>query len=171
MDRIDESKVFGISEALRFITQEIEKHTGEEPQYYGLGGMYGYGIEFENDTFMMHPFCWCEKEDCEWCKPCTCGPDSARYFQGDKEISCDEYWDELFDLRGTHELREVPLPENFCKNCKDQNSPKANFLFKPTGTEINWYKYIGRGMRGEGVELLPENWKQQVLDSLKAEKS
>lgn len=33
----------------------------------GLGGRFGYGVEYENDVFMMHPFCWCEKESCQWC--------------------------------------------------------------------------------------------------------
>ena len=26
-----------------------------------------YGIDFENDEFMMHRYCWCEKKDCNWC--------------------------------------------------------------------------------------------------------
>ena len=26
-----------------------------------------YGINYEDDTFMMHQFCWCEREDCPWC--------------------------------------------------------------------------------------------------------
>ncbi len=26
-----------------------------------------YGTRFENDVFMMHPYCWCEKKDCPWC--------------------------------------------------------------------------------------------------------
>jgi len=33
----------------------------------GLGGTYGYGVDFENDVFMMHSFCWCEQKKCEWC--------------------------------------------------------------------------------------------------------
>lgn len=37
----------------------------------GLGGEFGYGAEFENDTFLMHPFCWCEREDCAWCGGCS----------------------------------------------------------------------------------------------------
>jgi|SRR3990167_7853 len=32
-----------------------------------LGGEYGYGVDFENGTFMMHQFCWCEKSSCDWC--------------------------------------------------------------------------------------------------------
>lgn len=26
-----------------------------------------YGTDYENEVFMMHPFCWCEKSDCAWC--------------------------------------------------------------------------------------------------------
>ena len=26
-----------------------------------------YGVDYEDDVFMMHPFCWCEKDDCLWC--------------------------------------------------------------------------------------------------------
>jgi hypothetical protein len=33
----------------------------------GLGGDNGYGVDFENDVFMMKPFCWCDREDCDWC--------------------------------------------------------------------------------------------------------
>ena len=34
-----------------------------------LGGEYGYGVEYDSDEFMMHPYCWCEKDDCPWCGP------------------------------------------------------------------------------------------------------
>lgn len=33
----------------------------------GPGGRFGDGVEYENDVFLMHPFCWCEKESCQWC--------------------------------------------------------------------------------------------------------
>jgi hypothetical protein len=26
-----------------------------------------YGTDFENDVFMMHRYCWCESDDCQWC--------------------------------------------------------------------------------------------------------
>ena len=39
-----------------------------EKQSHGLlGGEFGYGQDFENDVFVMHQFCWCEKEECKWC--------------------------------------------------------------------------------------------------------
>lgn len=56
-----------------------------------------YGRDVDNDTFMMHRYCWCEREDCPWCAGCTC-PDAAytHYIDG-KEVSGAEYdaaWDE-----------------------------------------------------------------------------
>lgn len=34
----------------------------------GLGGPHGYGAHMETEAFLMHPFCWCEREDaCPWC--------------------------------------------------------------------------------------------------------
>lgn len=32
-----------------------------------LGGEFGYGVDYENEVFMMKPFCWCDREDCDWC--------------------------------------------------------------------------------------------------------
>lgn len=26
-----------------------------------------YGVTTENHLFSMHPFCWCDGEDCQWC--------------------------------------------------------------------------------------------------------
>ena len=26
-----------------------------------------YGIDIDNDIFMMHKFCWCDEDDCQWC--------------------------------------------------------------------------------------------------------
>ena len=77
----------------------------------GLGGTNGYGVEYENDTFMMHPFCWCDSEHCQWC------------------------WGDA-----------------------------PNFLFKPTGAKVWWYKWIGRGEKFKGK--FPENWLQVCKDSV-----
>ena len=55
-----------LSEGLIELTRQIRLKTGKEGGY-GLGGKDGYGIEYENGVFMMHPFCWCEREDCKWC--------------------------------------------------------------------------------------------------------
>lgn len=52
-----------------------------------------YGTNYENETFKMSRFCWCQKDDCPSC------------------------------------TGDVP-----------------NFLYKPTGFSVDWYKYIGRSM-------------------------
>lgn len=43
-----------------------------------------YGATFENDVFLMHPYCWCEKQgECPWCTGCSypdCKPcDEGRF--------------------------------------------------------------------------------------------
>lgn len=97
---------WGLVELTRQIGLKTKQSGG-----YGLGGTNGYGIEFENDIFMMHPFCWCEDDDCKWC-----------------------------------------------------SKGEANFLYKPTGCKITWYKYIGRDQ--EKVGTLPKDWLQNCINSL-----
>ena len=55
----------GLYELTEFLTKTIFK--GEWQRGGLLGGEFGYGVDYENETFMMHPFCWCEKDDCGWC--------------------------------------------------------------------------------------------------------
>lgn len=69
-------------EDLVALTEFIHKSTlPGEPYGYGLGGPFGYGIEFENDTFEMHPFWWGD---------CTCGvPEDANGFSmGGHQPTC-----------------------------------------------------------------------------------
>lgn len=83
-----------------------------------------YGTEIDNDVFMMHPFCWCEREDCPWCAfGCSevCNPEQG--------IRCDECPGIRFAAQGSIDCSEAP-----------------NFWHKPTGLRIWWYKYVGRGM-------------------------
>jgi len=65
-----------LSEWLVALTEQVCKVTGCETGY-GLGGRFGYGENYENDVFSMHRFCWCEGEDCPWCRACACGDDYA----------------------------------------------------------------------------------------------
>lgn len=48
------------------LTKTICEKTGESGGF-GLGGEFGYGVNYKNDVFMMHSFCWCEQDDCKWC--------------------------------------------------------------------------------------------------------
>lgn len=80
-------------ELTEFLVKKFDLDSGG-----GLGGQYGYGVNYENEVFMMHPYCWCEEDTCRWC-----GPEDA-----------------------------------------------PNFLYKPTGGKIWWYKWIARGERIDG---------------------
>ena len=44
------------------ILQKLIKLKGD-----GSDSQERYGINYEDDTFMIHQFCWCEREDCPWC--------------------------------------------------------------------------------------------------------
>ena len=82
-----------ISQALRVLTQRLVE-AGHDASGGMLGGEYGYGAWYENDVFMMHPFCWCEQPDCEWCNECLCTDDAAIYFVNDEPATFDEWWNE-----------------------------------------------------------------------------
>lgn len=74
---------------------EVPRHEGFEEELHRLfyacdpdWDRNDYSTDFENDTFMVHRYCWCGQETCPFC------------------------------------------------NCE-----KPNFLYKPTGFELSWYKY------------------------------
>jgi len=56
-----------ISEGLRDLTKFIAENTKQEACDGFLGGEYGYGIDYKNDVFNIHPFCWCEEKNCPYC--------------------------------------------------------------------------------------------------------
>lgn len=61
----DETEVLDFS--LIGLTEAIAQLAPDNISHGLLGGYYGYGGCWENDVFMMHPYCWCEKDDCPWC--------------------------------------------------------------------------------------------------------
>lgn len=53
-----------LSEALRRLTKALHiKGLADGEQGGFFGGEWGYGADFENDVFLMHRFCSCERED------------------------------------------------------------------------------------------------------------
>jgi len=44
----------------------VRNHLADEPGF-GLGGHWSYLTWFENDVMRLHPFCWCEEDDCGYC--------------------------------------------------------------------------------------------------------
>ena len=109
----------------------------------GLGGEFGYGIEYENDTFMMHPFCWCEKEDeCLWCM--MNDPKSNKNYKKMKA--------ELTEKYGKHWAKWGSAP---------------NFFYKPTKTGCVWYKWIGRDTEWD-KEPTKKEWTKIYKDCIKS---
>jgi len=68
-----------------------------------------YGTSFENNVFMIHPYCSCEGDDCPWCGSCTCPPQCWTYFIDGEEVSSEQYHSFRYDSIG-------PLPSRLYKH-------------------------------------------------------
>ena len=66
------------------LTEAISKMNPDLVSQGLLGGRFGYGANYENDVFMMHPYCWCDKDDCVWCGD-ECAP-NFHHFKSDLKI-------------------------------------------------------------------------------------
>jgi hypothetical protein len=76
-----------ISIGLRNLTRALADRGIGRADAFGLGGPDGYGVDYENDTFLMHPYCWCEQESCRWCSEDACGcphPEVEHYLDGER---------------------------------------------------------------------------------------
>ena len=148
-----------VLEDLQLVTSKL-REAGLETGY-GLGGEDGYGAIYENEVFGMHPYCWCERVDCAWCRGCTC-PDQASIFLVDgSQVSLDDYFSD--DIVGDRLMRRVEEFE--CRYCKGEISAAPNFWHKNSRSWVSWYKYIGRGMHGE----INVDWSiiiKEVLESI-----
>jgi len=145
-----------------------------------------YGTDIDNNTFMMHHYCWCEEETCPWCAGCNCPDEAYEHFFDGKPVSKDDYYVERERLSPPmpHQKHSYGTPEYdaytvwwekeiaarnarfnikhtpVCRYCTDGFSEHRglpgrgapNFLYKPTGFRVWWYKYIGRDMRTDGPE-------------------
>lgn len=83
-------------------------------------------VDYDNVDFSMHYYCTCERSSCPWCRDCDCPLDEL-----------DENADD-------------------CSNEQCNLTPLANFIHKPTGMTLSWYKHPGRGMSGyipDGVDI------------------
>jgi hypothetical protein len=81
-----------IAQSLRSLTRRIHRSGLANSEPGGLfGGEWGYGCNFENETFLMHRFCWCESSDCPWCAGCTCPPSAFHHFIDGNEVASEEY--------------------------------------------------------------------------------
>ena len=131
-----------ISDGLRQLTQAIEQAGGEISAGL-LGGEYGYGGSWQvPGVWGMHPYCWCEQEECAWCNPCLCPEQAVSYLVDGEEVQDLDQWDAADASR-----RSIVEHEDLrCRRCREGREGAANFWHEPSGSKIRWYKYIGRGM-------------------------
>jgi hypothetical protein len=145
-----------------------------------------YGTEYENEVFMMHPYCGCDHPNCAWCMGCDCPESSYHYFVDGKEVS-HEGWTSFFKSEvgerdpDRHDdwmkradavnARRAERHDPVCAYCTSQRFPETgalkgkaapHFWFKPTGFRLRWYKYIGRDMETTG-DSLPADFLQQIF--------
>lgn len=187
-----------ISADLRWLTEVLDQQ-GAHLSGGLLGGEFGYGAEWDNATFEMHPFYWgdceCGHEEAEW-DWCEANDHSPTCYQS---VIRDRGWldyddptpfekrNQINDRITIAVCREMGLDENYGRavhcTCDYKSRYQAwleahdhdpacgvarpNFLHKPSGTRVDWYKYIGRGMqvdvRGDWRAILAD-----CVDSLAA---
>lgn len=133
-----------VSHDLIHLTETLSLR-GEDTSGGALGGEFGYGAWFENSTFQMTPYCWCTRGDCPWCVGCTCPEGAVRYYLADApEVPVKA--DVFFNAGGYRTGTSEPVPEKQCDYCAGRIEPAPNFVHKPSGSKVSWYKWIGRGM-------------------------
>lgn len=84
-----------------------------------------YGASFENDVFLMHPYCWCDSETCAWCIHGD-HPDFEKVL-GEKFGNEDQTQPYLYARHRKRHYWDAPL-----------------FWYKPLDFRVSWYKFIGR---------------------------
>lgn len=72
-----------LSDALEFglisLVEAISQIDDDRVAHGLLGGEFGYGAAWENDLFMMKPYCWCERKgECPWCTGCGAYQDTCK---------------------------------------------------------------------------------------------
>lgn len=163
----------------------VENKLADEPGY-GLGGHWSYGTDFENSTFLIHSFCWCEEDDCPWCIGCSCSDNAYHHYIDNKEVSSKEWhnfykkniddipynatkkeWEEYekkVDEINKRRKSEHTPDCNYCLTGSiaiskggEPGKSAPNFWYKPTNLKIWWYKWIGRDME-YNREASTEEW-------------
>ncbi|MBU8820878.1 hypothetical protein KL864_33985 [Mycolicibacterium goodii] len=153
--------------------------------FAGLGGVDGYGEDWANDTFIMRPYddfveCSCGQMDRieQWLQthPHTPECTQTEIQLLEENHTGDRLREKLEQLKSRLGIPDEGARwhctcgvEDIYQQMKKEHSPQCelvlpNFVYRPTGAEIRWYKYIGREMTITGD--LPADFAAQCLASL-----
>lgn len=162
-------------DALDTLLREIAVKASPDPR---MEWAEKYGTDCDNDVFMMHHYCWCEREDCPWCGGCDCPPSAFHYYIDGQEVSYKQ-WDALYrdnvppytekgweQVSAAINRRRTEKHDAVCDYCTGKGvfatngaEPRMgapNFWHKASGLKVWWYKYIGRDSHEMGPEITPE---------------
>lgn len=117
-----------LSKGLRQLSELLYRAYKQEG-HGGLGGQFGYGADFENEVFMMHHYCWCEKPECLWCTIWL-----------SNEVECTE------EAATTHRDKQTKEVREKYGDWPAQHPGAPHFWHKASGLQVRWYKWIGRDM-------------------------
>ena len=134
---------FGSSDGEHFVTtcmRVIGVGFGEEGDWCAK-----YGVDVDTDVFTMRRFYW---GDCD----CEFGDAEDKWHtQHQGKPDYDAQWKEFLEENPGHKATcSLELP---------------NFLYKPTGFALEWYKYIGRDMGVKVQAPLPSDFMECVFAS------
>lgn len=156
--------------AVLMLTQELVRRGLADEPSYGLGGHWSYGTNFENDTFSLVRYCWCDEPDCPWCSGCECSEEAFWYAIDGKPCSYQE-WVQFFS-DNTPDISSTPIDvwnaaaveankrrssgqheDLKCDYCKGEKFAEYGqvagwgvpmFWHKPSGVRMKAYKWWGR---------------------------
>lgn len=178
-----------ISNGLRHLSGVLGGIHPENQSYGLLGGEDGYGNEYENDIFLMFPFYWgdclCGHDSAVWeweelnRHSDTCWTSTYHRITKEKGYLTSskmplEKWkalgwwkDDTWGIAVACTCGHSELWQTWqTTHDHDWGCPtiRPNFLYKPSGFRVDWYKYIGRGMEHE--EISPVEWAKVLTDCL-----
>lgn len=131
-----------LSEGLYVLSEIIIRGLQPDRDGGGLGGRFGYGADYENDIFMMHPFCWCESKECLWCM----------IWLSNNENCTEE------ESRDYRDSQIKTIREKYGNWAANLHCGAPHFWHKPSGLQVRWYKWIGRDMEVSNENLTLEQW-------------
>lgn len=164
------------------VTKElVDRGIARKPWTGFLGGYYSYLTEGQNETFLLHHYCWCEKADCPWCYGCDCNEDDNICTIEGKPVDYETYWYFCMDHDDWKDRTTCVMPEDKkcdrCRNVKkfeeygviDNGKAAPNFWHKPSGFRLWCYKWLGRDTEiwlPEGSTVTPAEVLKSCLESL-----
>ncbi len=187
----------GLSVGLRMLTHQLLQVVPKSHRGIGFGGAYGYGVEFENEIFSMCP----DAQDCTcaWDRrpphKGKCKKQIDAWFRARKKIEEESkqkqktdgsateilgFWS--FDLKAvTKWEKKNRYPKCICSarhwKHPEEHEPtcwlvRPRFLHKPSGFQVDWYKYIGRETK-PNRQINGNDWcsmLEEILKSIKRPK-